>query len=114
MDAPEPPFDAGTPARAPADVTKMMTDMFIDFNKQAGMSHGAWCLGCCWALMSVLVVVGVMNLVWMAALALVFLLEKNWRHGVAVSRVAGASVALLGILVFVQPQVLRLLAGLHA
>ena len=33
--APEPPFDAGTPARAPADVTKMMTDMFIDFNKQA-------------------------------------------------------------------------------
>jgi len=80
----------------------------------AGASHGAWCLGCCWALMSVLVVVGLMNLVWMVALALVFLLEKNWRHGVAVSRVAGASVALLGILVFVQPQVLRLLAGLHA
>src|SRR5207302_4216917 len=69
----------------------------------AGASHGAWGMGCCWALMSVLVVVGLMNLVWMVALALVFLLEKNWRHGVAVSRVAGASVALLGILVFVQP-----------
>jgi predicted metal-binding membrane protein len=77
----------------------------------AGASHGAWCLGCCWALMSVLVVVGLMNLVWMAALALVFLLEKNWRHGELVSRVAGAAVAVLGILVLVQPQLLGLLAG---
>ena len=33
--APEPPYDAGTPAKAPVEVTKMMTDMFIDFNKQA-------------------------------------------------------------------------------
>jgi predicted metal-binding membrane protein len=80
----------------------------------AGASHGAWCLGCCWALMSVLVVVGLMNLVWMVTLSLVFLLEKNWRHGVAVSRVAGATVALFGILVLVQPQVLGLLAGVHA
>jgi predicted metal-binding membrane protein len=80
---------------------------------QAGASHGAWCLGCCWALMSVLVVVGLMNLVWMVALALVFLLEKNWRYGVIVSRAAGAGVALLGILVLVQPQTLGLLAGTH-
>ncbi|MGJ4947226.1 DJ-1/PfpI family protein [Bradyrhizobium sp. HKCCYLS20291] len=33
--APEPPYNAGTPARAPVEVTKMMTDMFVDFNKQA-------------------------------------------------------------------------------
>jgi predicted metal-binding membrane protein len=79
----------------------------------AGVSHGAWCLGCCWALMSVLVVVGLMNLVWMVALALVFLLEKNWRYGVIVSRVAGAAVAVLGILVLVQPQMLGFLAGTH-
>ena len=79
----------------------------------AGASHGAWCLGCCWALMSVLVVVGLMNLVWMVVLALVFLLEKNWRHGVLVSRAAGAAVAVLGILVLVQPQMLGLLAGTH-
>ena len=80
----------------------------------AGASHGAWCLGCCWALMSVLVVVGLMNLVWMVVLALVFLLEKNWRHGVLVSRAAGAAVAVLGILVLVQPQMLGLLAGVRA
>ncbi len=80
----------------------------------AGASHGAWCLGCCWALMSVLVVVGLMNLVWMAGLALVFLLEKNWRHGVAVSRIAGTGVALLGVAVLIQPQVLGWLVNVHA
>src|SRR5689334_7957093 len=39
---------------------------------RAGISHGAYCLGCCWALMAVLVVVGLMNLTWMAAIALIF------------------------------------------
>ncbi len=33
--APDPPYDAGTPKRAPSEVTKMMSDMFVDFNKQA-------------------------------------------------------------------------------
>jgi predicted metal-binding membrane protein len=81
---------------------------------RAGAAHGAWCLGCCWALMSVLVVVGLMNLVWMAGLALIFLLEKNWRHGVAVSRIAGTAVALLGLTVLLQPQALGWLANVHA
>ncbi|MGH7759936.1 MAG: DUF2182 domain-containing protein [Candidatus Dormibacteraceae bacterium] len=76
----------------------------------AGVHHGAYCLGCCWALMSVLVVVGLMNLVWMAALALVFLAEKNWRRGVAVSRVAGALVAVLGAAVIVHPAFLGTLS----
>jgi predicted metal-binding membrane protein len=81
---------------------------------RAGVAHGAWCLGCCWALMSLLVVVGLMNLVWMAALALIFLLEKNWRHGVKVSRIAGTAVALFGVTVLIQPQVLGWLANVHA
>jgi predicted metal-binding membrane protein len=81
---------------------------------RAGASHGVWCLGCCWALMAVLVVVGLMNLVWMAALALIFLLEKNWRHGVTVSRIAGTAVAALGVAVLVQPQLLGWLANVHA
>jgi predicted metal-binding membrane protein len=80
---------------------------------RAGASQGAWCLGCCWALMSVLVVVGLMNLVWMVALALTFLLEKNWRHGVAVSRIAGTAVAVFGVAVLIQPEVLGL-ANIHA
>ena len=77
----------------------------------AGISHGAYCLGCCWALMAVLVVVGVMNLVWMVALALVFLAEKNWRHGVLLTRVAGTLVAGLGLAVLVHPELLTWLSG---
>jgi len=78
---------------------------------RAGLSHGAYCLGCCWALMAVLVVVGLMNLVWMAALALVFLAEKNWRYGVLVNRMAGTAVALLGCAVLVYPDLLGTVSG---
>ncbi|MPZ74471.1 MAG: DUF2182 domain-containing protein [Nitriliruptorales bacterium] len=41
-----------------------------------GLRHGAYCLGCCWALMAVLFVVGTMHLVWMAAIAGFILAEK--------------------------------------
>lgn len=41
-----------------------------------GVRHGAYCLGCCWALMAVLFVVGIMHLVWMAAIAGFILAEK--------------------------------------
>jgi len=78
---------------------------------RAGVSHGAYCLGCCWALMSVLVVVGLMNLVWMAGLALLFLAEKNWRYGAALSKVAGIAVALLGLAVIVHPGLLVWVGG---
>ena len=77
---------------------------------RAGIIHGAYCLGCCWALMSVLVVVGLMNLVWMAGLALVFLAEKTWRRGPLLSKVAGSLVALLGAAVIVHPALLATLA----
>jgi len=78
---------------------------------RAGLSHGAYCLGCCWALMLVLVVVGLMNLVWMALLALIFLAEKNWRHGVLFNRVVGTAIAVLGCVALVHPDVLRIVAG---
>jgi predicted metal-binding membrane protein len=78
---------------------------------RAGTSHGAYCVGCCWALMSVLVVVGVMNLVWMAAIAIVFLAEKNLRHGVLISRLAGLAVAGLGITILLVPGLLVTVSG---
>lgn len=77
----------------------------------AGISHGAYCLGCCWALMSVLVVVGLMNLTWMAAIAVVFLAEKNWRYGEWATRAAGATVALLGAFVIARPELLAWISG---
>jgi predicted metal-binding membrane protein len=78
---------------------------------KAGLSYHAYCLGCCWALMTVLVVVGLMNLVWMAALALVFLAEKNWRHGPMLNRVVGTAVALLGCAVLFYPDLLGVVSG---
>ena len=70
---------------------------------RVGVSHGLYCLGCCWALMAVLFVVGLMNLAWMAGIAVVFLAEKNWRHGVAMAYLVGAAVALLGIAIVAHP-----------
>ena len=66
---------------------------------QMGVHHGGYCLGCCWALMCVLFVVGVMNLVWVAALPAFVLREKVGPAGVMVSRVAGAVMVALGIYV---------------
>jgi predicted metal-binding membrane protein len=63
-----------------------------------GVRHGAYCLGCCGALMCVLFVVGVMNLVWVAALTGFILLEKIGPAGAIAARVAGAAMVLVGIL----------------
>ena len=78
---------------------------------KAGVDHGAYCLGCCWALMAVLVVVGLMNLVWMAGIAIVFLAEKNWKHGVMLTKLVGAGLIALGIAVIVAPDILPNIAG---
>jgi predicted metal-binding membrane protein len=71
----------------------------------AGVSHGLYCLGCCWALMAVLLVVGLMNLVWMAGIVALFLLEKSWR-GLVVARLAGVALLVLGAAVIAHPALL--------
>ena len=65
-----------------------------------GISHGAYCVGCCWALMCVLFVVGVMNLAWVAAMAILILVEKIARAGPVVARVAGSLMIAAGILMW--------------
>jgi predicted metal-binding membrane protein len=55
-----------------------------------GMLHGAWCVGCCGLLMALLFVGGVMNVVWIAALAVLVLAEKLLPGGPVTGRVAGA------------------------
>src|SRR6516164_2794752 len=54
-----------------------------------GFRHGLYCIGCCWALMLLLFVGGVMNVLWIAALAGLVLLEKALPFGKFVSRIAG-------------------------
>jgi predicted metal-binding membrane protein len=78
---------------------------------RAGLSHGLYCLGCCWALMAVLAVVGLMNLAWMAVIAAVFFLEKNWRHGVALTRIVGTACVIGGAAVMIWPNLLGLVGG---
>ena len=63
-----------------------------------GMRHGAYCLGCCWALMGVLFVVGVMNLMGVAALTVCVLIEKIGPAGAVVGRVGGAVMVVFGVL----------------
>ena len=64
---------------------------------QMGLRHGAYCLGCCWALMCVLFVVGVMNLAWVGMLTGLVLIEKVGRTGIMVARLAGAVMVIVGI-----------------
>jgi predicted metal-binding membrane protein len=77
-----------------------------------GLKHGSYCTGCCWSLMALLFVTGVMNLVWVGAIAGFILLEKvapgGRRLGQAagVLMVAGGVVVLLGLTLWggVQPE----------
>jgi len=59
-----------------------------------GLLHGAYCIGCCWLLMALLFVGGVMNLAWIAALTLLVAAEKLLPGGAWIARIAG--VALIG------------------
>lgn len=83
-------FGVGTPAAA-----------------RTGIAHGLQCLGSCWPLMAVLAVLGLMNLAWMAVFAVVFVLEKTWRHGIMLSQVAGAACVFLGLMVIIRPDILN-------
>ena len=74
-----------------------------------GVTHGLFCLGCCWALMAVLVAVGTMNLAWMAALALLIVIEKHAPAGERAATVAAAVFALAGVLLLVRPATLTIL-----
>jgi len=68
---------------------------------RVGLSHGAYCLGCCWALMAILVVLGLMNLGWMAAVSALILVEKVLPPGPALGRIIGMGIALAGAAVLV-------------
>jgi predicted metal-binding membrane protein len=68
-----------------------------------GSGHGLYCLGCCWALMLVLVAAGFANLLWMAGLAAAMVYEKTGRHGPALARLVGVVLLVWAALVLAQP-----------
>jgi predicted metal-binding membrane protein len=67
-----------------------------------GLRHGRYCVGCCWVLMALLFVAGVMNLLWVAALAAFVLVEKVLPRGELVGRVVGGMLMLAGLVLLGQ------------
>ncbi|MCL5777916.1 DUF2182 domain-containing protein [Limibaculum sp. FT325] len=62
-----------------------------------GLRHGLICIGCCWALMALMLVAGAMNLTWMAALGALMLAEKTLPGADRAGRLAGAALAVAGL-----------------
>lgn len=83
--------------RAPADYLSRHWHRGRAGAFRMGMVHGAWCLGCCWALMALLFAGGIMNLVWIAGLAIMVLIEKLAPHGERVSTWLGIGLMSAGL-----------------
>jgi predicted metal-binding membrane protein len=80
---------------------------------EMGLRHGAYCLGCCWALFAVMTAAGVMSLAWMLLLTLIVFVEKVLPQGRRAGAATGIALTALGIVVvigvvpmpwFVQPE----------
>jgi predicted metal-binding membrane protein len=69
-----------------------------------GLEHGFYCLGCCWVLMALLFAVGIMNLLWMAALTAFVLVEKLFPAGQWAARIGGVSLLAFGVFLLTQAQ----------
>ena len=69
---------------------------------QLGMRHGWFCVGCCWSLMAVLVILGLSGIWWMLAGGTLMALEKNLKQGRAVASMLGYLLILSGFLVGTQ------------
>ena len=68
-----------------------------------GVRHGAWCVGCCWALMAALFALGVMSLAWMAFVAALIALEKTLPWGRSVTYATALVLLVLGVVLIAAP-----------
>ena len=68
-----------------------------------GVRHGAWCIGCCWALMASLFALGVMSIVWMAVVAGLISFEKLIPSRRAATFGTATILFVLGVLLLVAP-----------
>jgi predicted metal-binding membrane protein len=63
-----------------------------------GLLHGTFCVGCCWGLMLLLFTAGVMNLAWVALLAVIVLLQKVLPYPRVATTIAGTALAVVGLI----------------
>jgi len=79
-----------------------------------GWAHAWYCLGCCWALMVVLAVVGAMGRPWVVLIACIVAAEKLLPGGQWIARAAGVALTVLGLLVAVRPGLAAVLRALSS
>ena len=82
--------------RSPAEVLTRHRRSGMTGAFRMGVEHGWYCLGCCWFLMALLFVGGIMNFAWIVGLALWVAAEKYLPHGPQISKLAGAALVLWG------------------
>jgi predicted metal-binding membrane protein len=75
-----------------------------------GADHGLYCLGCCWALMAVLVAAGGMGLAWVALIALIVLVEKLVPRAIWFGRAVGVGFAVGALVVVLRPELVTPMA----
>ena len=66
-----------------------------------GIEHGTFCLGCCWALMLLLFLAGVMNLIWVALITVFVFIEKVFPKGNIIGKLAGIVMIIAGLSQFI-------------
>jgi len=76
-----------------------------------GIAHGLYCFGCCWGLMVILFVMGIMHLGWMAAIGALILVEKILPSGKWIPNAIGAAFVLVGAVVVLFPETLSRLSS---
>ena len=88
--------------RSPADFLTRYRRPGASGALQMGIRHGMFCLGCCWFLMALLFVGGVMNLYWIVGLAAYVYCEKVLAVGPLLGKIAGGCLMIAGLLLLVR------------
>lgn len=87
-----------------AFVSKHMQRTGWERDLRAGLAHGLTCLGCCAAMVAVLIAVGTMNVAWMVILGTIAMIEKTSIHGRNISRIAGIGMMIYSGIIITYPQ----------
>lgn len=75
-----------------------------------GVIHGAYCIGCCWALFAVLVASASMSLLWLVAFTALIVIEKTSKHGERVALAVAPALAALGVALLIAPSLITTIA----
>jgi predicted metal-binding membrane protein len=77
---------------------------------RTGVIHGAYCIGCCWALFAVLVASASMSLLWLVVFTALIIIEKNSRYGERVALAVAPALVALGLALLIAPSLITTIA----